>query len=52
VNSLIYIPPQTTRVMIDLKFPWQGKEYKVKEITIKDYKNLIRNAKKKGDEKK
>jgi hypothetical protein len=37
-HKFIYIPPQVTREKVDLIFPWNGKEYKVKEIPYKGVK--------------
>jgi len=35
-KEFIYIPPLTTRINVDIIFPWMGKEYKVKQIPFKD----------------
>lgn len=39
-NSFIYRPPETIIVKVDLKVPWNGKYYKVTEVSLRDYKNL------------
>jgi len=48
---LIYNPPQTTRIKVDMVFLWNGKEYKVKEISLKGYKDHFLNDTKKVGEK-
>jgi len=37
-NKFIYTPPLTIREKVDLIFPWNGKEYKIKEIPYKNDK--------------
>lgn len=34
-NNLIYIPPLTTTINVELTFPWMGKEYKIKKIPFR-----------------
>ena len=39
MKNFIYYPPLTTRVAVNLIFPWQQKEYKIKEVSLKDLDN-------------
>lgn len=39
-NELIYRPPTTTRIKLDMIFPWMGKEWKIREIPLREEKNL------------
>lgn len=51
MNPLIYRPTPTTRVKIDMVFPWHGKEYKIKEVSLNDYQDHILAVTKKVKEK-
>ena len=42
---LIYHPNQTKRIKVDIVFPWNGKEYKIKEISLQDYKKISKQEK-------
>jgi hypothetical protein len=44
MDKLIYKPPLTTRIKLSITFPWMAKEWKVKEISLKDYKHHFRDA--------
>lgn len=43
-DKLNYIPPATTTIKIDLTFPWLGKEWKVRQVSLKDYQDHILGA--------
>ena len=47
----IYTPPPTTRIKVDIVFPWD-KEYNVKEISLKDYQDHFLGVTKMIDEEK
>ncbi len=41
MNQFIYTPQETTRVKVDLIIPFNGKELKIKEVSLKDYQDHI-----------